>query len=222
MVLIAPVVGAAAIAGLASYFGGRSSNKAARREAQRNRDFQERMSNTEHQRSMADMEAAGLNPALMYQRSGGASTPGGATAAQSDAVTPGVSSAMQMRQMQQTLKLTEEQIGKTKAERESAQAASRLATDRTNYLTARGTLRTPDGRTHTNVPLWTEMIDAEIASARNSATNLGATAARNRELAPIAKPMGDLSQEMGMLLPLLTGATGAAGVASRFLRKGRR
>lgn len=48
-------------------------------QAQKTRDWETQMSNTAYQRSKADMEAAGLNPILMYSR-GGASTPSGATA----------------------------------------------------------------------------------------------------------------------------------------------
>lgn len=48
-------------------------------EARSNRRFQERMSNTAHQREAEDMRLAGINP-QMSARLGGASTPGGAAA----------------------------------------------------------------------------------------------------------------------------------------------
>ncbi len=98
----------AGVAGIGSLIGGASANAARRKEAKRDRAFQERMRNTAWQASVADMEAAGINPALAYAK-GPAATPGGAMARQDDAISPAVSSAQHARRMQADLKLLQSQ-----------------------------------------------------------------------------------------------------------------
>ena len=100
-------------------------NNSARKEAARNRDWQEEMSNTSISRRMADLRNAGLNPLLAVENaSAGASTPAGSQA-QLSKFDPSWITALSTAKLQsEQAKLEKEKIETQKAETEAVKTST--------------------------------------------------------------------------------------------------
>lgn len=116
------------LGGVLDFLSGERTNAANRREAQKNRQFQERMSSTAIRRAVADYTAAGLNPALAYDRS--ASSPGGAQADVTNSLKSGISTARELAMFEEQKKLMKSQsyaqLQAGNLSSESAQTQSKL------------------------------------------------------------------------------------------------
>jgi len=96
----------AVIGGLASAYGQYRANK-------QSRNFAEKMSGTAHQRQMADLKAAGINP-ILAGRLGGASTPSYQAGNIGSAAVQGYGQVSSAKQAQAQTKQTEAQTAVTK------------------------------------------------------------------------------------------------------------
>jgi len=178
-------IAAAGISAASSLIGSNKQNKAAAQMSREEREWEERMSNTAHQREVADLRAAGLNPMLSNGGSGASSPSTSATPVVNEteaAVRHGNSAWQQAKEREAidaSIKKTEQDTRTSRSQENSNQINSWLA--------------------NTQI----EKVKADTLLTLNSARNAGITGQLLANSVPQSSNDAQYQRDMGKASPWL-------------------